>query len=252
MKIGKTASLPLKIIGGTVKARQIKMSKITEEIFNKIVEKPQDLSIKRIEQIMQDTLTKTAGDGRKINLIIKELKETQYGGIQSVISKNGIINGFEIHIPIKNDAIKEEYFAKFMHELTHLLHQLTDPRTLAKINTGNITKKQATQLEKFYQNSLYKQEIVEWFNPITTKIKQIIATRTLNNKEKINALQESRHRLISELLAYRQEEKYQYLALNHGIKAMEPFEFDNIMLNEKIKYLEKEIFKLIKKVRKSQ
>ena len=72
MKIAKTASLPLDAIRGTLKERHVKMRAIADEIFEKIVEKPNNLSLSRLQQITQDTLTKTAGDGRKINVQIKD------------------------------------------------------------------------------------------------------------------------------------------------------------------------------------
>ena len=103
MKIAKTASLPLDVIRGTLKERHTKMLAIADEIFEKIVEKPNDLSLNRLQQITQDTLTKTAGDGRKINIQIKDyVTQGAYEGKEYLIEKRGTIEGFEILIPTEN------------------------------------------------------------------------------------------------------------------------------------------------------
>ena len=253
MKIAKTASLPLDAIRGTFKERQIKMSKIAEEIFNKIIEKPDDLSLARIQEITQDTLTKTAGDGRKINIQIKDyLSQGACEGKEELVENDGIIEGFKIHVPTEKGAIKPSHLSVFMHELVHALYQLTNPKALALEGSANITTRQCNRAKSFYENSLYSCEMFEWFNPISTKIKQEIALRGIDTKEKIKILQDCKHSLISEFLAYWESEKFSCRGVQHGIESIRTPDYDCVMFEDKIEYLEKEIAKLIKKVRKGK
>ena len=252
MKIAKTASLPLDAIRGTFKERQIKMQTIANEIFEKIVEKPDDLSLSRLQQITQDTLTKTAGDGRKINIQIKDYTiQGACEGKEGYINNNGIIEGFEIQIPTDNGALKPSHLSVFMHELIHALYHLTNPKTLALEGSAKITSQQSHRASKFYENSLYASEMFDWFNPISTKIKQTIALRGIAPREKIKVLQECKHSLISEFLAYWEGEKYSCRAHKYGIETISNTDYDSVMFEDKIEYLEKEIAKLIKKVRKN-
>lgn len=252
MKIAKTASLPLEVIRGTVKERHEKMHKIVEKIFYNIVEKPEDLSIARIQQITQDTLTKIAGDGRKINITIKDHEIVgACEGLERYIEKDGVIEGFEILVPTENGAIKPNYFSVFIHELTHAIHQLTNPKTLAIKDSANITKIEEQRVENFYKKTLFTGELFNYFKPISTKIKQMFALRGISDRDKIKILQEFRECLDSEFYAYWEQERFNSRAYKFGIK--EPFttDYDCVMFDEKIEYLEREIARLIKKVRKA-
>jgi hypothetical protein len=252
MKIAKTASLPLEVIRGTVKERHEKMHKIVEKIFYNIVEKPEDLSIARIQQITQDTLTKIAGDGRKINITIKDHEIVgACEGLECYIEKDGVIEGFEIFVPTENGAIKPNYFSVFIHELTHAIHQLTNPKNLALKDSANITKIEKQRAENFYKKTLYTGELFNYFKPISTKIKQSIALRGISDRDKIKILQEFRECLDSEFYAYWEQERFNSRAYKFGIK--EPFttDYDCVMFDEKIEYLEREIARLIKRVRKA-
>ena len=253
MKIAKSASLPLDAIRGTEKERHAKMRKIAEEIFYKIVEKPEDLSLGRVQQITQDTLTKTAGDGRKINIQIKE--HTIKGaceGSERYIEKNGIIEGYEIFVPTKDNAIRPSHLSVFMHELIHALYPLMNPKVLALENSAKATPKQYNRVIKFYENSLYSAELFDWFNPYSTKIKQMIALRGIEPKEKIKLLQDCKHSLISEFNAYWEQERFSSKCYRHGIESPFTTDYDCVMFEDKIAYLEKEIARLIKKVRKTR
>lgn len=252
MKIAKTASLPLDAIRGTLKERHVKMRAIADEIFEKIVEKPNNLSLSRLQQITQDTLTKTAGDGRKINVQIKDyVVQGACEGKESFIEKDGIIEGFEILVPTEKGALKPSHLSVFMHELIHTLYHLTVPKSLALEGSAKVTKEQYRRAGKFYENSLYTSEMFDWFNSISTKIKQTIALRGIDPKEKIKILQECKHSLTSEFLAYWEAERYSCRAHKHGIKTITSTDYDSVMFDDKIEYLENEIARLIKKVRKN-
>ena len=252
MKIAKTASLPLDVIRGTSKERHTKMLAIADEIFEKIVEKPNDLSLNRLQQITQDTLTKTAGDGRKINIQIKDyVTQGACEGKEYLIEKRGTIEGFEILIPTENGALKPSHLSVFMHELIHALHQITNHKVMALEGAANISKQQHIRALKFYENTLYTGESFNWFNPISAKIKQTIALRGIDPREKIKILQDCRYSLISEFNAYWEGERFSCKAAKHSINTNYTTDYDCIMFDEKIEYLEKEIAKLIKKVRKN-
>ena len=71
-------------------------------------------------------------------------------------------------------------------------------------------------------------------------------------KEKIKILQDCKHSLISEFLAYWEGEKFSCRGVQHGIESIKIPDYDCIMFEDKIEYLEKEIAKLIKKVRQGK
>ena len=80
----------------------------------------------------------------------------------------------------------------------------------------------------------------------------IIVYFLTNDRDKIKLLQECKDCLNSEFYAYWEQERFNSRAYKFGIK--EPFttDYDCVMFDEKIEYLEKEIAKLIKKVRKNR
>lgn len=265
MKIAKSASLPYELIRGTVKERQIKCRALAEEIFYKIIKKPDDLSLTRLQQITEDTLTTFAKDGRKINISVDELGKSKHievdksiankgiiTGIEDVISNKGVATGFRITVPAKNGAIEGKTLQHFMHELSHVLQQLFDPRQISCLDEANLTPEQAKRVAKFYYNNLYDYELFDIFKPITTKIKQKFYLRGIDDTDKIKVLKEYKHRLESEELAYWEEEKFEARAFVAGFKTSQVPEHDNFLYMDKVEYLNKEIARLIKKVGKSK
>ena len=69
-------------------------------------------------------------------------------------------------------------------------------------------------------------------------------------KDKIKILQDCKHSLISEFLAYWEGERFSCRGAKYGIHSKYTTDYDCVMFEDKIEYLEKEVARLIKKVRK--
>ena len=140
---------------------------------------------------------------------------------------------------------------KFMHESAHYFSFMTNPKFVARI-----TKLYETKLDlktrNFYNSILYSKTFLTK-TEISEKLDELL--NTLQPKERIDFLQNSRYRLRDELFAYSEGTKYQDLIqIIHSDKIcckVGALNYSDYNFETKIEVLEEKLAKEIEKYRKS-
>lgn len=156
-----------------------------------------------------------------------------------------------------------------MHELTHVINTLLNPKTTARVNGMYLRRTYTENLSNIIDKKLYNYENIEETIPFISNKrykktkKEILQTREnellkflkgYSVKDKIDYIQEMRNTLIEERTAYTEEEKYAWiLTKKHKIHLPKFNEIGNLkgyFFDEKIKILKKIGFEIIDKERK--
>ena len=260
--VNSTVKFSYNISKGSIKNRQKLISKYNKQIFS------------RLEQNLKDNYISVADAQKAIDEVLPEKKVIQIRPISSknkkedvgnsdfLYGKNWNIVGQTIDIPIKNLSI-------FMHELTHVINTLLNPKTTARVNGMYLRRTYTENLSNIIDKKLYNYENIEETIPFISNKrykkakKEILQTREnellkflkgYSVKDKIDYIQEMRNTLIEERTAYTEEEKYAWiLTKKHKIHLPKFNEIDNLkgyFFDEKIKILKKIGFEIIDKERK--
>jgi len=260
MKVENSARLPYEITKGDRKTKYNNIIAANERLFDAIISNPENKKIEKLEELMADEFILTGKNEKKlatkpkinIDTIKKSFLTNKYEiiGCESEIKENDAITGLKIKTKGENNQIADDYIGQFMHEATHAFHHLFDPKILARSANLGISEEQLEKIEKFYLNELYNEESFEFYNTIIGKIKLHKALSGLTIKQKINVLQHLRQSLVMEDFAYWQQEKFSGKAEFNGLRQVECADVTNYMFEDKIEFLDSEIYKLINKQRK--
>lgn len=267
--VNSTVKFSYNISKGSIKNRQKLISKYNKQIFS------------RLEQNLKDNYISVADAQKAIDEVLPEKKVIQIRPISSknkkeevgysdyLYGKNWNIEGQTIDIPIKNNKISIKNLSIFMHELTHVIDTLLNPKTTARVNGMYLRHTYTENLSNIIDKKLYNYENIEETIPFISNKrykktkKEILQTREnellkflkgYSVKDKIDYIQEMRNTLIEERTAYAEEKKYAWiLTKKHKIHLPKFNEIDNLkgyFFDEKIKILKKIGFEIIDKERK--
>lgn len=267
--VNSTVKFSYNISKGSIKNRQKLISKYNKQIFS------------RLEQNLKDNYISVADAQKAIDEVLPEKKVIQIRPISSknkkeevgysdyLYGKNWNIVEQTIDIPIKNNKISIKNLSIFMHELTHVIDTLLNPKTTARVNGMYLRHTYTENLSNIIDKKLYNYENIEETIPFISNKrykktkKEILQTREnellkflkgYSVKDKIDYIQEMRNTLIEERTAYTEEEKYAWiLTKKHKIHLPKFNEIDNLkgyFFDEKIKILKKIGFEIIDKERK--
>lgn len=267
--VNSTVKFSYNISKGSIKNRQKLISKYNKQIFS------------RLEQNLKDNYISVADAQKAIDEVLPEKKVIQIRPISSknkkedvgnsdfLYGKNWNIVGQTIGIPIKNNKISIKNLSIFMHELTHVINTLLNPKTTARVNGMYLRRTYTENLSNIIDKKLYNYENIEETIPFISNKrykkakKEILQTREnellkflkgYSVKDKIDYIQKMRNTLIEERTAYTEEEKYAWiLTKKHKIHLPKFNEIGNLkgyFFDEKIKILKKIGFEIIDKERK--
>lgn len=242
LKVKNSVRIPLKDFVG--KGSYQERIEYAKNLNNQLY---QALQAKRFEGVLsvdeyKNTLKKVLPENIKFNFktYVKKFLGHDDAYVSMIINNYDEAEKFEIQIPSRKNVSGERIIDKrddklSMHETFHLFFEMANPKHIVRCDFNDTEY-------KFYQNWIYNRD----YSKFNLK-KKIEWKRGLNeflaNKKKekqIDFLQNSRYRLIEEKLAYKEGEKY-----GKDNCMSEAFHFD-----EKIKIIEKMLYKTIKKARK--
>ena len=250
MKIAKCVQLPYETVKGTITQRYHKVIETNEKVFNQIMESSDDLSFSRLQALLQDTFISRSGT--PVDVEVSTLKLSGVGGMHDFKKSNGDIVGFDIKVPEREGALPLSNLAHFMHEVTHTGQLLYEPKIMFRhAKLDKLPEASKKRIEKFYDNVLYHQEMDDYFNEFFAQIRLKFAMRKLEDSQKLDALMEMRNFLRMEYYACLEAEKYELKLLNSGVDIVKVATVDEFLFPEKFEFLNKEISKLIKKMRKN-
>lgn len=253
-RVSNNVKFSYNLIKGSVKKREEFVSNLNEHFFSTLV--PLYKKGKTTLSDIRRSYFSVLPENKIVN--IKPLKNDLYDGASDYIYAGDSIAGLTLEMPLKHSILPKDSFVTFMHENTHVLDTLANPKhtalTLKLFQRGKYDNKRI----KWFDNVIYNRE------PINKKTKENILLQVkiktknfLKGKpieDKILLLQDARYQLEQEKHAYREQLKY---ALKLKAKNMPVTEKDlvdeskNFLFDEKIQLLKDMIFELISKERKN-
>lgn len=249
IKIDNTARYPLKFIKGTPFERKELACALNYNFFKNIAQKFKS------KDVSFDVFQKTLDDSCPFHQNVTVIKNKDKGGCLTIkVDDSGKnITGYNMLIPANSfsNEIPLTTADTFMHESAHYFSFMTNPKTVARIakvyETGLYLKTQ-----NFYNSVLYSKKSLA--KPeISEKLDELL--NTLQPKERIDFLQNSRYRLKDELMAYNEGAKYQDLIQDiHSDKIcykVDAMDCSDYNFETKIEILEEKLANEIKKYRKA-
>ena len=247
IKIDKIAKFPYEFVKGSQTERSQLVRDLNYRFFRNISKKfkTKDISF----DVFQKTLDETVPFTHKV-VVSKSKSNGGFLGINVDDSFNKVV-GYNMLIPPNafSGEISLTTADAFMHESAHYFSFMTNPKTVARIakvyETGLHTKTQ-----DFYDSVLYSKKYLSK-SEISKKLDEFLST--LDGKERIDFLQNSRYRLKDELFAYQEGEKYQSLIqdIHHDkiCEKVDATDFSDYNFDIKIKLLEEKLANELKKIR---
>lgn len=242
LKVHSTAKLPLETLinKGSYKQRLAYAQELNAKLYNMTQAQVVDGTIHRVDFL--DNIKKLLPQNIKIifSTYTKKLLGNDYAYVTPLTNYLDDVEGMIVRIPCRekegySKVIDNRDLAITMHETFHLFASLANPKHTTRIHFNN-------NENKFYNRYIYSKtyskfnlkEKLRWKQKLTDFLKD----KKVENK--INFLQNCRYRLIEENLAYKEGEKY-----GNKNYMSKYFYFE-----EKIKIIERELYKTIQKARK--
>lgn len=254
-KLNPNVRLPYKYIKGSVKQRQKLISDLNEVFFDSFQNLVQQKKC-RLNDI-KDLYIKNLPEPKKINIVKLKNNNTSFGA-SDYIYKNEDIVGITLELFLEKNRISPCVCPVFMHENTHVLYSLVNPKTVILTQKMNKEFSYDTRYDKLFDENLYA---VEKLTPSYTKKDMLenfkeAVLKFLKHKtcyEKINFLQDTRYLLEEEAFAYSEEVKYarKLKDMGYDISIDNLCNFNYIYyFKEKAEVLKELAFEIITKKRK--
>ena len=243
------------LIRGSNQAREKFVSKLNEQVFDAFFSQinTSNLRAKDIKRIYEKLLP----EPKKIE--VKRYKGDKFCGASDYIyDSNDNISGITLEIPITNSKVAAEDLVTIMHENTHVLATLANPKQTALTQKLYKEGKYSSAFDTWYDKVLYTHEEISPSYSIKSMSTKIVeATQDFlfgkNCKDKIHLLQDARYLLEQELFAHNEEHKFAQKLKKMGIDIREN-ELEDAdsyyMFSEKIKILKQLITEELQKARK--
>jgi len=238
---------------GSAADRHNKVVQISDKIFQALSEhiNKEKISV----EDMYSVLDRVLPESKPIRIVSYKKDGSRCCSVD-YIEKNGAFVGQEIAVPIKKRKMESKYLPMYMHELTHALDILFNPKYTLRTKIMEKTKMYDTRYDKFFDETLYRwenfsteEEKSEILKKRKKEMKKLLSHKTLD--EKINCVQEMRGVLISEINAYNAEKKYALQMEKKGQSVCQDStkSTDAYLFKEKLKLLNELCFSIIKSER---
>lgn len=242
LKVKNSVRLPLKdFIGkGSYQERIEHAKKLNAQFYEAIQSKMFEgmISVDEFKRTLQENLPENIKFNFKT--YIKKFLGHDNAYVSILTNNYDEVDRYEIQIPsrkyFEGQKVVENRDNNFsFHETFHMFFEMANPKHIARCNFNETEY-------KFYQGWIYTnmhsqfnlKDRMKWKN----RVKEFLAQRSL--EKQIDFLQNCRYRLLEEKLAYQEGEKY------GNSDYMSKFFF----FDEKLKIVEKLLYKAIKKARK--
>ena len=243
------------LIRGSSASREKFVSQLNEkffESFDKLL-RNKNVTLSDVKKVYQDLLPE------KKNIDTKKFSNTRCyeAAMDYKYDSDGNIIGLTIELPIKNSKISEDMLPTIMHENTHLLATLANPKHTALTQKLYLQGKYGKDYDDWYLGTLYKEEKINENYTISDMIQTVVeSTRNFLCgklcKDKVYYLQDARYQLEQELFAYKEQLKYAKKLNDMGRKVKEDDleDFDKyFFLTKKIEILKTMITEQVEKAR---
>lgn len=253
MRVNSFVKFSYNISKGSVKDREKLVSNLNEQFFNAFVSaserKDRPFKLKNLKKIYNKLLPE------KKQVEVKSLKNYncnfELDGVSSYLHDDtGKVFGITLEVPVDKQGNQKASIVTLMHENTHVLEALTQPKHIAISQKLVATDKCTLARENWYHGELYKEEKIPYYNKIkiSERMKKVEhATKKFlkrkNFQDKVDYLNDARYELEEERKAYREQLKYARKLKEMGKQVEE----DDLKDCDKI-YLFKEKIIVLKKI----
>lgn len=241
------------IVKGSPKDRHKMVEEISDKIFTALSGKAKNDKI-MIDDIYS-AMEKFFPEKKNIKIISLKKSRSKHSSLD-YIEKNGEYIGQEIAVPINKRKLPLKFLPIYMHELTHALDILCNPKVTGRTRIMERKKLYDKGYDTCFEKTLYnweeytnnkeKEQILEQRK---NELKNWLSKKTL--EEKVNYIQDLRNYIISEINAYSAERKYALAMTKKGqTVAQESIEpTDHYLFKEKLDLLNKIAISLIDKAK---
>ena len=242
-------------VRGSSASREKLISQLNEKFFESfdVLIRSKNVTLKDVKKVYHNLLPE------KINIDVKKFfnSASYEAAMDYKYDDDENIVGLTIELPIKNSKISEETLPTIMHENTHLLTTLANPKHTALTQKLYSQGKYGKTYDDWYSGVLYKEEKIDE-NYTKNDMKQSIIEATQkflngqNCKDKVYYLQDARYQLEQELFAYKEQLKFAKRLDKMGRKVKEDdlYDFDKyFFITEKIDILKIMLAEQIAKTR---
>ena len=244
-----SATLPQSVVKGTIKQRYAKIKLANKDLFNRLMESPENLSLKRAGELLSETFVPDTG--HKLNVQVKALDVEDATGVTQTFFENGKPSGYTVMIRANVDGtISKSEIPNLMHEATHVHQLIFEPKIMARIASLDLSPKNEKKVATFFQNVLNTNHLFGFFNAPSAAIRMKFALRGLNADEKLKVMDLMKNNLRMEHLAHMEGERYVHKVRSAGIQPNEVCMVDDFLFEDKIDFMQKEIANHLKKMRK--
>ncbi len=253
LKVSPDVKFSYNYIKGSASDRKKIVSLLNEKLFDdlKLMHADSKISINEFKSIYKRHLPE------KKKIEIKSLKELKdfCGASAYLYDSRNYISGMTLEIPTKRSKISKDSLVTIIHENTHVLDTLSNPKHTALTQKLYREGKYDTKRDNWFINVLYNNE---GLNADKKIVLDNVNERTLNflkgksNSDKILHLQDARYELEQEQHAYSEQLKYAKKLKDMGEEVSEKDLVDYeplYMFSEKLKLLKEMTFKFISEER---
>ncbi len=253
LKVSPNVKFSYNLVKGSVAQRKQFVSSLNEKFFEEL----QSMNTSNITiRDFKSVYNKVLPEKKKVE--IKQLKELKIfeGASDYQYDSRNYISGITLEVPIKKSKIPKDSLVTIMHENTHILDTLANP-------------KHTSLTQKLYRAGQYGHKRDDWFinvlycknktNDNKESILEVVKEKTKeflkgkSNSDKILHLQDARYELEQEQHAYSEQLKYAKKLKDNGeeVSGQDLIDYEPIyMFSEKIQLLKEMIFNLISEERK--
>ena len=253
LKVSPNVKFSYKYIKGSVEDRKNVVSLLNEKLFEELqlIHSDNTFSINEFKSLYKSFLPE------KKKVEIKSLKKSKDfdGASDYVYDNKDYITGMTLEIPTKSSKISKGSLVTIMHENTHVLDTLANPKHTALTQKLYREGKYGNKRDNWFLNVLYKEE---GSNVDKKSVIDNVKEKTLNflrgksNADKILHLQDARYELEQEQHAYSEQLKYakKLKEMRQDVSDDDLVDCEPLyMFTEKLQLLKKMTFNLISEER---
>ena len=254
--VSTNAKFSYNYIKGSIKSRRKLVSGLNEQFFDSFFKLSENkkVSAKDLKQIFLKLLPERKYiEIKKFKLCDNHLAASDYVYNED----NGNILGLTLELPFLNSKLQTFDIPTLMHETTHVLATLANPKHTVLTQKLNKVGKYSNSYDNWYQKVLYTDEKITEHYTVKDMLESVKES-TLHflegktSRDKIDFLQDARYQLEQELDAHNEQLKFARKLKDMGLEVNKEDLIDEnkfFFFSEKIELLNKMLFDVINKVR---
>lgn len=249
MRVFNSVKFSYNISKGSIQDRKELVSRLNDKFFDAFIELSSDdkkMKLKNISKLYGKLLPEKKNI--KVNSLSKKYKDCD-GASDYIYDEMGNLQGVTLEIPTNMFGKSKASLVTIMHENTHVLDTLVQPKHTALFQKMVINGKYTTARDNWFQNELYISENVSSSDTVNIKkrmeeIERL--TRKLIKKksiqDKIDYLNDARYELEQEQNAHAEQLRFakKLKSLGRVVERDDLEDYDRVYLfTEKINVLKK-------------